>query len=458
MEIAAGWADTLLVPAIVIVGLAVIAFILRTWLRGNTHDRKVGFADRDGQPRATMREQNDRSPQNAAGLIHTHHQITSMKSDSLGLMASGMAHDFNNFLTSILGNATLARMEIESDSLLDSCLAEIETTSLQASELCNQLLLYSGKGRLNVVHFDLQNLIADMKPIIQELAGPNISLQFDLAGGPHPVEADSDQVRKMIQNLVKNASDAIGDEPGRICVTLDAASISHDPDSTDFVTDRLEPGGYSYIRVSDTGSGMTPDVQARVFDPFFTTKPAFRGLGLTAVLGIIRGHKAGLKLESELNKGSTFTVFLPVAADLPQNTTSQTDNNERWQGMGTVLIIEDDAPIRKITTRMLSSFGFDVLQAKDGISGIEIFQEHAENIVLILLDLTMPRMSGHEVRARIKAIRPNAQVVLMSGQFEPEVTNLVSHGEIAGFVQKPFKREDLQSVLENALKLADGKS
>ena len=314
MEIAAGWADTLLVPMIAIVGLAVTAFILRARLRKNTPAKKTEFVNRDGAPATTIREQKDETHQNDGNRTYTHDQFMSLKSESLGLIAGGMAHDFNNLLTSILGNATLARMETELNSPLDVCLSEIETTSIQASELCRQLLLYSGKGNMNAIPLDLKNLVENINPIIQELAGPNISLQFDLAEGPHPVEADSEHIRTIIQSFVKNSVEAIGDEPGTICISVNSTSISPETDRIGLVPNELEPGDYSYFKISDTGHGMTPEVRGRAFDPFFTTKLACRGLGLSEVLGIIRSHKAGLKLESEPNNGTTFTVLLRRAA------------------------------------------------------------------------------------------------------------------------------------------------
>jgi len=276
-----------LILPIAVVGL--LCLLVGLWIRSLMRKPNIG-------PRTASRE-----------------DLSELKTESLGLMAGGMAHDFNNMLTSILGNATLARMEMEPNSEVDVCLAEIESASLQASELCSQMLIYSGKGDFNVAPLDLEGLVATLKPSLQELVPPNISLQFESFDGSLPVEADTEQIRKLIQNLVTNASEAIGDQPGLIRIKTGLTSLIPGGEKTDFIVFPARSGIYCSLEVSDTGCGMNPSLSSKIFDPFFTTKPARRGLGLAAVLGIVRGHGGGLKLVSEPQKGTAFTVLLPGA-------------------------------------------------------------------------------------------------------------------------------------------------
>lgn len=237
--------------------------------------------------------------------------LSNLKTESLALMAGGMAHDFTNILTSVLGNATLARMETEPNSALDVCLAEIESASLQASELCSQMLIYAGKGDFNVEPLDLEGLVAALKPSLQELVPPNISLQFETFEGALHVEADTEQIRRLIKDLVTNASEAIGSQSGLVRIKTGLTSLIPGGEKTGFIVSPARSGLYGTLEVSDTGCGMKPELSSKIFDPFFTTKPARRGLGLAAVLGIVRSHGGGLKLVSEPQKGTTFTVLLP---------------------------------------------------------------------------------------------------------------------------------------------------
>lgn len=246
--------------------------------------------------------------------------LSTLKTESLGLMAGGMAHDFNNMLTSILGNATLGRMEAEKGSAVDECFAEIESTSLQAAELCSQMLMYAGKGKFNVEPVDLEGLAAELKPSLQEVLPPNISLQFQESGGTLPVEADVEQIRRLIRNLVTNACEAIADQSGSIRVKTGLETVHPGGEKTGFIVPAPRPGLYCALEISDTGCGMSRELSGRAFDPFFTTKPAGKGIGLAAVLGIVRGHGGALRLVSEPRKGTALTVLLPGAGSADAET------------------------------------------------------------------------------------------------------------------------------------------
>lgn len=372
--------------------------------------------------------------------------------ESLGLMAGGFAHDFNNLLTAILGNASLARTDLSPDSPTVPYLSEIEKTSLQAAELCNQMLTYSGMGRFEMQQTSLSSLVEGMKHLIEVSIHKKITIAFKLAKDLLPVEADAAQILQVVLNLVINASEAIGDRAGTICVTTGTVRITSESPFEDYATQLPEPGTYIYLEVTDTGCGMDAETKSKIFHPFFTTKFTGRGLGLSALLGIVRGHNGALRVNSELARGSTFTLLLPCASEevIPE-TTSATPTDAGWRGTGTILVVEDDPPVRRVIVRILESSGFTVLKAGEGLAGVEAFQAHANDILMVVLDMTMPRMLGEEALAQMKAIRPDIPVILMSGYTEQEAANRLSKQDLVGFLQKPFKKEHLMEKLRTIL-------
>jgi CheY-like chemotaxis protein len=252
-------------------------------------------------------------------------------------------------------------------------------------------------------------------------------------------------------NLVINASEALGEKEGQIFVrsgefTADKAYLSET-----YLAPDLEPGRYIYVEVQDTGCGMAPETQARVFDPFFTTKFTGRGLGLAAVLGIVRAHKGALKLNSELEKGTTFKILLPAAAHRPAVVVSRGRGESSWRGHGTILVVDDEQQVREIASRVLSIYGFKIVQAADGAEGLQKFIEQKGDIAAVLMDLTMPRLDGREAFQQIKAIDPEATVVLMSGYAEPERASGWLKEGWAGFLQKPFTPQEITGTMRRVL-------
>jgi PAS domain S-box-containing protein len=375
----------------------------------------------------------------------------SQKLESLGVMAGGIAHDFNNLLTAILGNASLARMGLPPSSPAQTSLDEIEKTSLQAADLCKQMLAYSGRSQFALQRMDLSTLIKEMSPLLQISVHKKITIHTDLAKNLCGVEADPAQIRQIALNLVINGSEAIGDQPGTIRVSTGLVRIDETVQSADYVSPDLPLGEYAYLEVADTGCGMDPETKARIFEPFFTTKFTGRGLGLAAVLGIVRGHKGGFKVSTEKGRGSTLTLLLPCSAKAVDLSTLRPVREQEWRGEGTVLVVDDELGVRKVAERLLEKFGFKVLLAEDGFAAMEVFEAHADEISLVVLDLTMPRLNGQEVLRRIKALRPNAKVILMSGYTEEEVARRFSADELSGILQKPFKTEELRRKLRMAL-------
>ena len=367
------------------------------------------------------------------------------KLESLGVLAGGIAHDFNNLLTAILGNAQLARLQLPPSSALRQHLLEIERTSIQAADLCKQMLAYSGQGRIEVRLLDLNQAIRDMSQLLRVSVAKKAQLSFNLAHNLPRVRGDVSQIRQVLMNLVINASEAITANEGSIWVSTGVVHRAKELFRGITVTGEPEERDYVFIEIADTGCGMSPETQNRIFDPFFTTKFTGRGLGLAAVLGIVRSHGGTLELESHEGEGTTFTLLFPCAEAAEEPPPQEEDTTPRWCGEGLILVVDDEESVRTLTSRMLESFQFHVITAADGRDGMEKFEAHIDAITAVLLDVTMPVMGGREVLERIRAMRPGMPVLFMSGYMpEGELRHL---DRATDFLQKPFKIEDLQEKL-----------
>ena len=371
----------------------------------------------------------------------------SQKLESLGVLAGGIAHDFNNLLTAILGNLDLAVYKLAPDSPALSFLKMAERTSLKASELTRQMLAYSGKGRFVVEPHDLNHLVEEVTHLLKVSISKKAVIKYQLTPGLPAFEADSAQIQQVVMNLVTNASEAIADAEGIISLSTSAMDLdAHYIDST-FPTHNLQPGRYVVLEVADTGCGMSPAVQGRIFDPFYTTKVSGRGLGLSAMLGILRGHKAGIKIYSEAGIGSTFRVFFPASSTaLPLAPAAPTQEAPALRG--TVLLVDDENIILATLTPALETMGFKVITARDGMEAVDRFRAAHASIDLVLMDLTMPRMNGREAFQAMRLIQKDVRVILTSGYNEQEsLQNFIGKG-LAGFIQKPFLLKDLRKVIQ----------
>src|SRR6478736_7700613 len=405
----------------------------------------VPLLDDQGRPRGCVATYQDITP-----LVEMEQRRREMdrklqdtqKLESLGVLAGGIAHDFNNLLTGILGNASLARLELPNHSAMLPHLQQIEQAAHRAADLCQQMLAYSGKGRFVVQQLDLNELVRHTTHLLTISISKKCALQFNLVPGLPPVTADATQLRQIIMNLVINASEAIGEHSGTITVTTSAARVDDNYLATLLHPGDLVPGEYVCLEVSDTGSGMDAATLQRIFEPFFTTKFTGRGLGLAAVHGIVRGHKGAIKVYSEPGRGSTFKLFLPraegaaltaIVAPPPTDTT--------WRGRGHVLIVDDEEPVRAVAARMLGALGFTTEVAVDGRVAVEQFRRDPTDYALVLLDLTMPHMDGEETFRQLRHLDPTVKVLLMSGYNQQDAVGRFTGKGLAGFVQKPFEIE-----------------
>jgi signal transduction histidine kinase/ActR/RegA family two-component response regulator len=378
----------------------------------------------------------------------------SQRLESLGVLAGGIAHDFNNLLVAILGNTELALMDLPQYSPVKQRLEDVRATAVRAADLTSQMLAYSGKGRFAVQPVAINELIREMSNLLTISISKNAVLRFNFSENLPRIVADPGQMRQVVMNLITNASEAIGDKSGIISISTGLLHADEQYLAHTYLNDNLQAGYYVSLEVADTGCGMAPSVQEKIFDPFFTTKFTGRGLGLAAILGIVRGHGGAIRVYSEEGKGTAFKILLPAGAEtVVHPTNSDNESVRNWKGSGTVLVIDDEEAVRNVARMMLERAGFTVLTAVDGRAGLEIFQQRAEGIAVVLLDLTMPHMSGEEAFRVLKRIRSDVPVILTSGYSEQDTAAQFAGKGIAGFVQKPFRFEKLleqfHAVLQN---------
>lgn len=374
------------------------------------------------------------------------------KLESLGVLAGGMAHDFNNLLTAMLGHADLALAKLPPMSPARESLAAIVDAAMRASDLSRQMLAYSGRGKFIIEPIAISDLVAEMlhllKASISKKAALNLNLERDLP----QVDGDATQLRQVLMNLITNASEALGDVGGTITVGTGTMFCGRDYLKASSLDGDLEEGTYVFLEVSDTGCGMDRDTLERIFEPFFSTKFTGRGLGMAAVLGIVRGHKGAIRIYTEPGRGTTFKVLFPARAERGTGAQAATTAGAGlWHGTGTVLLVDDEEMLRDIGERLLRELGFEVLLARDGREALDVFTVHQDRIVLVLLDLTMPYMDGEETFRALRMRDPRVRVLLSSGYTEQEITARFAGKGLAGFIQKPYTLREMARKVQAAL-------
>ncbi len=371
--------------------------------------------------------------------------------ESLGVLAGGIAHDFNNILMAILGNAELASQDLPPHSPARVNLSEIAISARRAAELCRQMLAYAGRGRFIVETFDLNRLVGEMLGLLKTSISKRAVLNVHLEPNIPPISADPSQIRQVVMNLIINASEAIGDRSGTITVRTGVMNCDRRYLVQAAFENDLPEGLYVVLEVADTGCGMDHATLSRIFEPFFTTKFTGRGLGLSAVLGILRAHKGGIKVYSEPGKGSLFKVLLPASTAPIQSESPPALEIVGWEG-GRVLFVDDEESVRTLGARMLERMGFEVTVAADGREALEIFAQRPGEWSLVVLDLTMPQMGGEEAYRRLRELRADIPVVLASGYSSEELGARFASKGFAGFLQKPFTMVELQRAVVLALR------
>lgn len=375
------------------------------------------------------------------------------KMESIGILAGGIAHDFNNILTGVLGNASLALDSIPAGSPNRVLLQGVIQASERAAHLTRQLLAYAGKGRFVIEALDLSQRVREISALVQTSIPSAVQLRFDLAERLPCIDGDVAQIQQIIMNLVINGAEAIPQgQPGTVIVTTGVQEVDEEYLGKTLLDMPIAPGTYVTLEVQDTGIGMDQETQSRIFDPFFTTKFTGRGLGLSAVMGIVRGHHGALKIYSTPGCGSTFKVLLPASESSPLEQAKPQVDERLLAGRGTVMVIDDESIVRKVAKTTLERFGYSVIVCDDGPTAITLFGTMAAEVSVILLDMSMPKMSGEETFRHLRAIRQDVKVILSSGYSEVEAFSHFNGNGLAGFIQKPYTSarlgEKVRSVLQ----------
>ena len=377
--------------------------------------------------------------------------VETQKLEALGVLAGGIAHDFNNLLGVILGNTSLALRALSAESPLYALLEQVEQAARRSGDLAKQMLAYCGKGMFVVQPVALSELVNGIAELIQGTISKKAVLTSAFALDTPTIEGDVTQLRQVVLNLITNASEAIGDEPGTIEVVTGAIEANRSLLSEYQLSDSLPTGRYAFFEVADSGPGMDAETQARIFEPFFSTKFIGRGLGLAAVQGILRGHGGAIKISSELGHGTSFKVLFPAVSVGAETTVSEVVDTHDWHGSGTVVVADDDEGLRLMATAMLEELGFAVIPAKDGPEALEIINARDGHLAFVLLDLMMPGMDGEEVMRELEQLQTTTPIVISSGYNTQNLSQTLTGRGVAAFLQKPYEFSQMQALARSVI-------
>jgi two-component system cell cycle sensor histidine kinase/response regulator CckA len=384
--------------------------------------------------------------------------LRAQKLESLGVLAGGVAHDFNNLLAVILGRIELALPTLTVDHAARSHLDIVRETALEARMLTRQLVAYAGKGRFAVQAVNLSEMVESMSALLRASIRKSIALEFELDPGTLVVQIDPTQARQVVLNLAANAAEAI-DGAGRVTVRTRSVDVDDQLVRDACMQANLSGGRHACIEVEDDGCGMDDSIRTRLFDPFFTTKVAGHGLGLAAVLGIVQSHHGTILLRTAPGKGSRFSIVLPLVDEdqggsTPRPTGSTPPEQGEFRGHGLALVVDDEDAVRAVTRETLIDLGYEVLEANSGRAAVEMFRDVGERVRVVMLDFTMPGLSGEQTLRELKALRADVDVVVLTGYAEDEARLRFVNGELAGFLTKPFLREEIIDALRRSRAIA----
>jgi len=407
----------------------------------------VKRALREAEDRAERKKAEDERARLEAQLQHA------QKLESLGLLAGGIAHDFNNLLTAIMGQADLALSKLPPDAPGKEHVEMVARTAESATALTHQMLAYTGRAKYVKGPVDINSFVHGVAEMLKVSVSKKALLEYDFTRDRVYADADVAQLQQVVMNLITNASDAIGDNGGTVRLTTGVTRVDRKFILNHELSADIREGEYASITVSDTGIGMDAATRKKIFDPFFTTKFTGRGLGLSAVLGIVRGHNGGIVVESEPGRGTKFTALLPRVEAPAESKAASPANPAPFcieNAGGTVLVVDDEESVRVVTRKILENCGYKVLEAGDGVEGVDAFKTNADAIDVVMLDMTMPRMGGAEAFEKIRDIRRDTPVIISSGFAEEDISTQYQEQGMAYFIQKPYNAKKLLAKIAQA--------
>lgn len=386
--------------------------------------------------------------------------LHSQKLESLGIMAGGIAHDYNNLLQAILGNIELAARNLAPDSAALKFIENAVKSGKHAAQLTHMMLTYVGKGLITKTELDLNKLVRENTDILKTTVLPTVSVKLDLSPDLPPIYADEANIQQVVMNLIINATESIEVPPGVVNISTGIQNCDQACLAGSLLGEKPEPGRFVFLEIRDNGCGMSEETIHRLFDPFFTTKFTGRGLGLSATMGIIRMHGGALFVESKIGAGTTFRVLFPASATAatapvtitePVSLPPEPAAVQEQPLSGMALVVDDEKQVLKICRKMVELCGFTVITACDGLEAVARFREHADEISFVLLDLTMPNMDGITAMGEIFTINPDAKVIISSGFSEDELHKHIADHAPSGFIRKPYNMATLQTELRRIL-------
>ncbi len=400
-------------------------------------------------------------------MLGTHTDITERKQteeiifnrqkmESIGVLASGIAHDFNNLLGAMMGNISLAQALLPADHPVAKNIERALVAMERAATLTKQMLAYSGKGIFQILTIDMVAMVKERVGLFEASLPKNVKLRANFSPTPVYVKGDPGQIEQIVINLIINGGDAIGEKQGVVSIEVSSATMSRE-ELTAYGTltnTTLKEGFYALLQVTDNGSGMSKETQKKIFDPFFTTKFIGRGLGLSAVLGIIRGHEGGIAFESTEGVGTTFRVLLPLASvPVPIEATAHSEKFSQTPEQATVLVIDDEQYVIDMASDILETGNYKAITQIHPVEAVKIYEQQWKTIALVILDLSMPDMSGKEVLMQMRKINPKVKVILSSGYSEEEANRQIGNVKATAFIQKPYRVNTLLSLVRKVLEM-----
>lgn len=395
-----------------------------------------------------MRDVSDQKRAEAERLDQQRERLQAQQNESLSVLAGGIAHDFNNLMTGVMGNASLVRTALPPEADESQYVGQIEDAASRAAQLCQQMLAYAGRNPIETTELDLNVLVENTIRLFRPSLDRRIAVTFDPDPAPVNVLTAGTQAQQVVMNLLLNAADAIGEAEGAITLRTRLHRLDQATDGKRFSGQTLPEGEVMVLTVTDTGCGMTAETQARIFEPFFTTKFTGQGLGLAAVRGFVRSHGGVVCVCSTPGEGTTFELVFPAFAEAPKPDSVPPVPSANWKGEGRVLVVDDDAVVILVTTRLFEALGFSVVTAVDGVEGVAQFTAHHHELKCVILDLTMPRMDGFSAHAEMHKINPEVPVILMSGYAQKLADLPPSVMRPADVLPKPFGIKQLRERLQ----------
>jgi CheY-like chemotaxis protein/two-component sensor histidine kinase len=365
--------------------------------------------------------------------------------ESVGTLASGIAHDFNNLLGAMVAQAELALTQLAAGSSPEGELGAIRDVAMRGSEIVRELMIYAGKEAEVCGRVDVSQVVEQILELLKVSVSKHATLKTNLGDHLPAIAATAAQISQLVMNLATNASEAIGDRNGMILVTTRRVTVGRRSGEIE----RLAEGEYVQLEVSDTGCGMSPETRAKVFDPFFSTKSAGRGLGLAVVHGIVRSLGGAINLASEPGHGTTFQILLPCAESTSgavRGTISEIGQPGGTSQAATVLIVEDEDPLREAVSKMLDRHGFSIIEARDGSAALDAIREQNDPIHVLFLDITLPGATGREVLQEARRLRPAMRVIVTSAYTE-EMAGASLQSTIEHFIRKPYRLDHLLHLI-----------